>query len=397
MDFTFIHAADLHLDSPMKGLVGISASEDQETASFLQSITRKAFENLIETALREPVDLVLIAGDLFDGTWNDFSSGLWAARQMERLCRQDIPCCLVLGNHDRLNRMISRIPWPENVHLFASDHADEFRLEEAKVVVHGRSFPSQFCREDLTLDFSKATPGYFHIGLLHTEMGNDNQDGTYAPTNIDQLNSRQYDYWALGHVHQRQTVQRSPCWVGYPGVLQGRHIRESGAKGFYLVRLSNGRVVDSEFIESDVLRWFVREIDLTGVGDEEQFWERLQECFDRTRQENPDRMSVLRLIFKGRTSLCREWSVADRQKNLNMEIRERAALSGFRIQIEEIHWRISVPEKKNFSQTAGILGELFRALEERQDFFRQLVPSGDTDGRIEADGESGIEKVIGTD
>ena len=98
--FKFIHAADIHLDSPLRGL---SRYESAPVES-IRNACRRAFENLVEFAIVEKVAFVLLAGDLYDGDWKDYSTGIFLSKQMGRLGQHNIPVFAVAGNHDAANQ-----------------------------------------------------------------------------------------------------------------------------------------------------------------------------------------------------------------------------------------------------------------------------------------------------
>ena len=228
----FIHAADLHIDSPLRGLSRYPGPPLER----LRGATRRALERLVDLALAEQVDFVLLAGDLYDRDWPDFHTGLFVRSQMVRLGQAGIRVFIVQGNHDAHGVITRQVSWPDNVKLFSSRSAETVHWAEIGVAIHGRSFPDRAVPEDLVPDYPPAVPGCFNIGLLHTSLTGMEGHDTYAPTSVAVLQTKGYDYWALGHVHQRQVVSQQPRVV-YPGNMQGRHARETGAKGCELVKL----------------------------------------------------------------------------------------------------------------------------------------------------------------
>lgn len=257
----FLHCADIHLDSPLRGLERYEGAPVDE----VRGATRRAFENLVQLALREQVDFVVIAGDLYDGDWPDFNTGLFFAKGMAQLGESNIAVYVVRGNHDAASRVTRTLRLPKNVHLFPDRAAKTLVDDRLGLAVHGQSFATAAVTEDLAAGYPVALRDHFNLGVLHTSLTGRVGHEPYAPTTEQMLRSKGYDYWALGHVHAREIVSRDP-YIVYPGNLQGRHIRESGAKGCELVTVEDG-VISSESIALDVLRFEEIMLDVSALDD----------------------------------------------------------------------------------------------------------------------------------
>ena len=262
--FKFLHAADIHLDSPLHGLSRYEGLPVDE----IRSATRAAFDNLVQCAIDEDVDFVVIAGDLFDGDWRDMGTGLYFAKAMGRLDQAGIPAFLLAGNHDAASVISRTVPWPPNVRLFGSRRPETHRLPELSVAVHGQSFSTPAVTENLVLAYPPAEPHAFNIGMLHTALAGRPGHADYAPCSFEELKSRGYDYWALGHVHEFEVVSTEPHVI-FPGNVQGRTIRETGAKGAVLVAVDDGEVASVERIELDVIRWVRLDVNCAGARMDE--------------------------------------------------------------------------------------------------------------------------------
>ena len=249
--FKFIHAADLHLDSPLKGLQRYEGAP----AEMLRTATRRALENLVQLALDQSVQFVVIAGDIYDGNWHDFQTGLFFVRQMGRLQEAGVPVYMIAGNHDAANKMTKNLRLPDNVQLLPHDKPAVRELEAWGVAIHGQSFATQAIKENLARAYLPARKGCFNIGLLHTCAGGYEGHECYAPCCLDDLRSKGYDYWALGHVHQRQALAEADPVVMFAGNMQGRHIREAGPKGCLVVDVDDRGRPSTRFEPLDVLRW----------------------------------------------------------------------------------------------------------------------------------------------
>ncbi len=258
----FIHTADIHLDSPLRGL----ASYPDAPAERLRTATRDAFQNLVNIAIDEAVDFMVIAGDVYDGDWKDFNTGLFFIRQMGRLRQVGIPVYLLYGNHDADSEMTKGLELPDNVHVFSSRKADTFRIDALKVALHGRSFKVAATTDNLVPGYPEPVPGWLNLGVLHTALEGKTEHAKYAPCSVAELQAKGYQYWALGHVHA-QRIERGATTIAYPGNLQGRHIRETGARGALLVSAEDGEITDIECLEVDVLRWHALEVDVSTAHD----------------------------------------------------------------------------------------------------------------------------------
>ena len=270
--FSFIHAADIHLDSPMLRLEGYEGAPVEQ----IRQATRRALDNLVNLAISEKVDFVLISGDLYDGDWKDYNTGLYFISRMARLAEAGIAVFIIAGNHDAANKMTKTLRLPEGIHRFGSRRPDTFQIEGAGVAIHGQSFPSGAVSRDISADYPAAIKGYFNIGMLHTCATGSSEHDPYAPCSVEGLRLKGYDYWALGHIHKRQVLCQDPP-ILFPGNLQGRNSRETGEKGCMLVRVENGRP-SHEFCQLDVFRWEQCEVDLTGEATESGAIEKIMDA-----------------------------------------------------------------------------------------------------------------------
>jgi DNA repair exonuclease SbcCD nuclease subunit len=263
----FVHAADLHIDSPLRGLERYEGAP----VELIRGATRRAVEHLVDMCLRENAKLLVLSGDLYDGDWRDYSTGLFFCRQMARLREADVTVVWIRGNHDAASRLTQHLRPPENVHELSHSRPVtlELQIDEVPVAVHGQGFPKAKIVDDLSERYPSPVSGAFNIGLLHTALDGRAGHDAYAPCRVESLATMGYDYWALGHVHQREEVQRNP-YIVFPGNLQGRHVRETGAKGATLVTVAAGRVADIEHRALDEVRWahIVFDASLSASADE---------------------------------------------------------------------------------------------------------------------------------
>ena len=290
----FIHAADIHLDSALHGLERYYGAPVDE----IRSATRRAFDNLVEVAIDEKVDFVLLAGDIYDGDWKDYNTGLYFVERMARLRDAGIRVFMVAGNHDAASQITKHLRLPENVKMFTTSKPEKIVLDDLSVAIHGQSFASRAVKEDISQAYPQGDPQLFSIGLLHTCLDGKPGHEPYAPCTVDGLRSKGYQYWALGHVHKREEVSREP-WIVFPGNTQGRHIRELGPKGCTLVTVDNGEISDVMHRDLDVLRWSLCEVDVTASETVDDVYEQVREALQQTLDSSEGRLLAARLVLYG--------------------------------------------------------------------------------------------------
>lgn len=297
--FRFIHTADIHLDSPLKGLAGYEGPVVER----IRTATRQAFDNLISEAIDQEVSFVVIAGDLYDGDWRDYQTGLFFARQMGRLVEANIPAFVLHGNHDAESQITRRLSLPEGVNVFSARKPETFTLEELGVALHGQSFQQRAVTDNLVPAYPEPVDGIFNIGVLHTGLGGMGGHLNYAPCSLDELVAKGYDYWALGHVHQGGVLHQNPHVV-FPGNLQGRHIRETGPKGAYLVSVEDHEIVELGPLHTDVVRWVHLHVNIDGCDRIAEALERMRQAIEQEINASGDgRLLACRLELSGRTEI----------------------------------------------------------------------------------------------
>ncbi|MEO1857257.1 MAG: metallophosphoesterase [Rubritalea sp.] len=297
--FSFIHTADIHLDSPLRGLnQHADAPIDQ-----IRRATRRALENLVSLALDKCVDFIVIAGDLYDGDWPDYSTGLFFNKQMSRLKEAQITVYLISGNHDAASKITKNLKPPSNVKALSTKKPETIFVDGLPVAIHGQGFATPRVPENLSLEYPAATPEFFNIGMLHTSLTGNPEHDPYAPCSINNLTEKGYDYWALGHIHQHAIIQENPHIV-YSGNPQGRHIKETGERGCYLVDVDDQLTIkDVSFKITDVVRWEALEINITDLVDADAVRESIAQHIETTLAETNGRLLALRITLFGDSAL----------------------------------------------------------------------------------------------
>lgn len=236
----FLHAADLHIDSPFKGLSDVP----EQVFQTMRKSTFQAFDRLIDRAIEKEVDFILLVGDLFDEDKQSLKAQLHLRSGFERLQEQDIQVYLTYGNHDYIKGNAYPIEYPSNVHIFDSEEVSVFpfmKNNQTLAHIYGFSYVNREVQENKARQYKiKDRTVPYHIAMLHGSLHGDQNHDTYAPFRLEDLNEVPFDYWALGHIHKRQIIQEQPPVV-YPGNIQGRHRHEQGEKGCYYVEITEGK------------------------------------------------------------------------------------------------------------------------------------------------------------
>jgi exonuclease SbcD len=369
----FIHAADIHLDSP---LIRLSYHEGAPVDELRQA-TRQALENLVALAVTEKVDFVLISGDLYDGDWKDYNTGLYFVSQMSKLREAHIPVYLISGNHDAASKITRTIRFPEDTHVFPNNEPSTLIVKNRDVAIHGQSFASPAVTQNLSLNYPAPIPGNFNIGMLHTCATGREGHEPYAPCTVEDLQLKGYDYWALGHVHQREVLSHDPLIV-FPGNTQGRNIRETGAKGCMLVAVDENGRPSADFKSLDVIRWIRLSVDASGAGSGNDVVELVSEHLERSLGENSGMPLIARVEIAG-SSPAHADLAAYRERWIN-DIKSVAVdISGDRIWIEKVKFRTASPKDiETGAHAEGPIGELWRYLDKLRSDPDQLTGIGET-------------------
>ena len=299
-----LHAADIHLDSPLQKL----GSYEGAPADQIRGASRRALENLVRLAIDEAVDLVLVAGDLYDGDWTDQNTGLFFVAQASKLVDAGIPIVVIRGNHDAANRMTSSLPLPKNPDgseiMMRADQVDLRQFESIGIAVHGRSFQSRAESDNLAAGYPSPLGGMFNVGLLHTSLTGAEGHDPYAPCTPAQLADKRYDYWALGHVHTRANhAIEGAAPVMFSGNLQGRHIRESGPKGCVIVDIDSRGGCNTRFCELDVVRWQLCQINVSELQHPDEVIDEFQRWLTESLHDSDHRLLVVRVELVGQSEM----------------------------------------------------------------------------------------------
>jgi len=299
--FSFIHAADLHLGSPFKGV----GSKLPAVAETLGAATYDAFSGLIELCIEKKVDFLLVSGDVFDSSDRSLRAQLAFRDGLKRLSDAGIRSFTVFGNHDPLEAWSGRIDWPEKAHVFSADQVGVVPVAThgtPVATISGISYRTQHQPEDLSARFLPKHPDLYQIALLHGNCGSHPEHGAYAPCSLESLRKSGFDYWALGHVHEKKILETRPHVV-YSGCTQGLSIRETGAHGCWLVSVAADHRAELSFQPLDRVRWRWVEIDISGLETLDSLDQALSETLSRCAEQEDGRPVILRIRLTGRGQL----------------------------------------------------------------------------------------------
>jgi DNA repair exonuclease SbcCD nuclease subunit len=392
MAFRFVHTADVHLDSPLATL----ALRDPELAELISGATRKAFVAVIDLCLVEQVDALLIAGDLYDGEQTSMKTARFLADQLRRLDQAGVRTFIIRGNHDAESRITRELTLPPSVKVFAG-RAETVSLGAGglEAAVHGVSFANKHAPESLLPKFRPPVPGSVNIGIMHTSLGGSPAHGLYAPCSLSDLHGAGFDYWALGHIHQRSEA-RGRAAIVMPGNPQGRDINEAGSKSATLVAISDDRAIAIEERLTSVAEFRRVPIDLAGVDDWREALGRIEKGLEAAREAAPSEHLVARLALAGLTPLA--WRLRADADVLAEESRAIGAAIG-KTWIDRIELDCAAPRATESAPSSDPVAELHAlmetevaeskafqdALNEIAEDLRRNLPPGARDGLLGQD------------
>ncbi len=300
----FIHTADLHLDTPFKGL----SHWNSDLASKLKDATFKSFRKIVDLCLQEKIDFLVISGDIFDSENKSLAAQLKFVTELKRLSEKEIPTYFICGNHDPLSSWLEILQLPENVFRFKSTEVERFTYQKSDqpiADIYGISFQNKIVKNNLAHSYQliNSNPSPISIAVLHGTVGTPGPHEDYAPFKIEDITDKGFDYWALGHIHKRQIVQERNPTIVYPGNSQGRDFGETGTKGCYLIEITQNEAPKIKFVPTHLIRFEEIQVDLTGKDKIDELRDSLQEAITHLDDYEENTNYILRITFKGRSSL----------------------------------------------------------------------------------------------
>ena len=299
----FLHTADLHLDTPFKGL----SIWNSDLASKLKDATFESFRKIINLCLKEKVDFLVISGDIFDSENKSLAAQLKFVSNIKRLSDKGIPTYFICGNHDPLSSWLDTLQMPKNVFRFDSSKVEKFTYKKDNISIadiYGISYQNKVVKKNLALKYKLSTnPSPISIAILHGTIGAAGPHENYAPFNVEDVVNKNYDYWALGHIHKRQIIHKSNPTIVYSGNPQGRDFGETGAKGCYLVEINEVNSPLIKFIPTQHIRFEKVEVDLSDENKIDCLSDKIEEAKDNIADFDENVSYILRITLKGRTPL----------------------------------------------------------------------------------------------
>ena len=299
----FIHAADLHLDSPFRG-IGDAAPALKNR---LQSATLAALRRVVDHTIQSSADFLIVAGDIYDSKDRSLRALVSFRREMERLAERNVPVFIVHGNHDPLNGWGSGFQLPPNVITFGgrTDTEPYLRRGREAAEITGVSYTRERVTDNLASSFRPSGAAPYSIAVLHANVGRQSGHADYAPAAVGDLTSAGFNYWALGHVHTRSVLAAEPAMVVYPGNTQGRNPRETGPRGCYQVDVDTYGRAHLEFVDASVARWTHIEL---SIGNLSSMDDLVDLMLEKARQEASsfEGPTVARCTIRGNGPLHRD-------------------------------------------------------------------------------------------
>ncbi len=365
MPFRFIHTADIHLDSPLRSL----SLRNPDLAGLIGDSTRQALIGIVDLCIEEQVDALIIAGDLYDGDQTSMKTARFLASQLARLSEAGIAVYKIRGNHDALSRITQELVLPEGVKVFGKQaEMVMHRADGMAVAIHGLSFAKPQAPESLLPKYRTPEADAINIGIMHTSVGGAPGHDQYAPTSAAELHKAGFDYWALGHIHQRRQ-HNGPRTVIMPGMPQGRDINEAGEKTVSLVTIGDDHSIQIEERLTSVAQFERVTVDLGSVEDWRTAMEAIANELGKMRNQTRSAHLVARLHLVGATALS--WKLRRDRDLLLAEIEQRAEGLG-RAWIEKIEIATEAPKASSAGLAADPVSELGLLMEQT------IIPAAST-------------------
>jgi len=331
----------------------------EDNARELRRSTRRALANLVNLVLERQADLLVIAGDLYDGSWHDFGTGQFFIEQMVKLRDGGIPVVIASGNHDAASQITRSLTLPPGVHMLATDKPESITFDDLGAVVHGQGYAARDIRDNLAASYPDRVPDLINIGVLHTAGTGSSDHMPYAPCSVADLQALRYNYMALGHIHQRGPVADGDFPAYFSGNLQGRNPRETGPKGALLVELEAGSRARIDFAPVDVARWGRVDVDASGMTDYDDLATSIRDRMSDEVADAEGRTVILRVNITGTSAIASQ--LADDER-LHADMEGLALQSGAVLDKVKVRVRPPAPPDPEAQRLRDAVAEAAEAL-----------------------------------
>ncbi|MCE5313498.1 MAG: DNA repair exonuclease [Armatimonadota bacterium] len=372
MAFTFVHAADVHLDCPFDGLGDVPS----ELALILKNATFVALDNIVELCLSRRVDFLVVSGDVYNSRDKSLRAQLKFRAALERLADAGISSYVVCGNHDPSGGWSASLDWPYAACFFSSTEAESrpvIRQGREIATVHGISYANPAVTENLSRRFARDNGSPFSIAVLHCNCGQSAPHEPYAPCSIADLVDSGFDYWALGHIHKRCVLRDGAPAIVYPGNPQGLNPKETGPKGCYIVNVDDAGCASLEFVETDAVRWFNEEICASSITSEQELIDALGEKVEAIRRE-ARRPALVRFHLTGRTAVHQNLARKGMLDDIAAELRDGEAGRERLVWVESVRDHtmpdVNIDERR---KSEDFLGDFLRQMQEARNDSARLA------------------------
>jgi DNA repair exonuclease SbcCD nuclease subunit len=323
--FKFIHASDLHIDSPIKGL----KSRAPFVGTRVAEAGYEALDNLVALCKREKAEFLLIAGDAYDGEVPSPYAQVKLRDALQSLADAGIHTYIVHGNHDPLAGRYNSVVYPPEAHFFGSDieWMSHERNGQKLAQIQGVSYPQRDVTENLAAQFSMPPDSsVFSIGLLHCNLGSNSAHADYAPCSISDLAQKAIEYWALGHIHKWSVIPHQAMVVAYSGNIQGRDIGEPGARGCLVVEVDEAGHPNPRFEPLDAIRWEHVQVPIDGLIGLDELRDTIVDKLNDARLEADERDVICRVTVTGRGPLHAQLSSPEAVEHVEELVRDDSVL-----------------------------------------------------------------------
>ena len=357
--FRFVHAADLHLDAPFRGLRRASAAITHR----LSQAPLAAWDALVQLTIDQNATFLLLAGDISDGTERAVRAHVRFLEGLQRLSAHGIRTFIARGDEDPAERWMGIHRWPDGVHCFGSHDVGSVAVTTAGehiATIHGISHSADYATNRVAR-FRRGSESGIHIGLLHVSVGRTGDVSSCHQCSMNDFHAADMDYWALGHDHRHQVLSHGHPRIVYPGTLQGRSLNsdETGPKGAVVVTVANGVVRDARLHALDAVRLTTADVDVSTLAGPSDIRRAFLETATRLRGECTDRSVIACAVVRGRGQPWAEAQPTDGPwERLLEELRQADIAGDTFVWWDSVRNMMDAPEIRNQNDLAAHMRRL---------------------------------------